>query len=117
MRAAVLLQSLPKHILHDFPVFEGWRIFDRRKRSAVNSAKGFFPRTEAVFDIVPTDNFHLRRCVSDIVHAGFQVNRKLVLGIVLVLNDKINVFVGDLPLNCGEQFRLTLRSQTTPIMG
>ena len=48
--------------------------------------------------------------MPDVFHAGFQVSCKLVLGIVLVLNYELNVFVGDLPLNCGEQFRLTLRS-------
>ena len=101
MRAAVLLQSLPKHILDDFPVLEGGWIFDRRERSAVNLAERFCPRTKTVFDQIAADDFHFGGGMSDVVHAGFQVSCKLVLGIVLVLNDKINVFVGNLPLDRG----------------
>ena len=84
MRAAVLLQSLPKHILHDFPVLEGGWIFDRRERSAVNLAERFCPRTEAVFDQIAADDFNFSGSVSDVVHAGFQVSRKLVFGVVLM---------------------------------
>ena len=48
--------------------------------------------------------------MPDVFHAGFQVSRKLVLGVVLVLNDKLDVFLGDPPLDCGDQFCLTLFS-------